>query len=378
MSLMALLSLLFAHSSDFLSVRQLIHNTKEKYQLDLAEELIQSSDEKNAGGCTSVAQRFYLDGSEPCCTKIASMLAPTIPLVPQNNSTDFGSCDNPAPRLERKYSVAEGSWPQPDYHRQQRSQDELEHKSGRVLLWKVERGDGCGTHAQYLLYAWALAHARGWTFGGEIPRAANHRSNKSDFVFFNSNCNCMKKFTGMPKSLTNRLENDRTLPAAQMLKDKYALTTDCTGNVEAALQRKPIHRMNRAAFRHFKSRDLKSIIGSSASEVSARTKSACFHAPSFGAPSHRVLYVRCMYTDVPEELHSPLHIDPAFTLFHWHRSISCSAKSTAQTSGTVNSSWPESACHPRSSKTFKTKTRYGAESDRERSGSLEAGGRVYY
>jgi hypothetical protein len=272
MGIGALLACWAIHGSDSLGVRELLHDAKKLKHLHLADNLIHNRNEvaKQTHQCGSAGLnplRIYIDGGN-CCAKLATVLASPILLTEQQNSTDQpGSCDNPIPRQERAYSVPAGSWPQPSYRRQARSHTLAGPTAGRVLLWKVERGDGCGTHAQYLLYTWALAHRRGWTFAGEIPLAVNHHNNLSDFVFFNSNCNCMKRFTGIPETLRNRLRNDLEQPAAAILKDAYAITTDCTGSPEAILSVNPSHKVNRAAFRHFKSRNFSTVVQNSTTEV---------------------------------------------------------------------------------------------------------------
>jgi hypothetical protein len=83
---------------------------------------------------------------------------------------------------------------------------DLYHHTGRVVLWKMERMDGCGSNSEYQLLTWALAHHMGWIYGGELPNTL-HTTAKPDFVFMQSDCACMNRFLGLPKTLHNRIKN---------------------------------------------------------------------------------------------------------------------------------------------------------------------------
>eukprot|EP00935_MAST-01C_sp_MAST-1C-sp1_P000019 g19.t1 len=127
---------------------------------------------------------------------------------------------------------------QPDYQFAERNAAVLKQQPGRVLLWKTERGDGCGADAQYQIFTWAIAEHHGWVYAGEVPLAKDHADNKPDYLFFGSDCQCMARFTGIPDTLHNRLHSRMDLSKGQKwensaleLKDRATIQTRCNGEV---------------------------------------------------------------------------------------------------------------------------------------------------
>jgi hypothetical protein len=182
--------------------------------------------------------RFYLSdahdemrwGKTPC-DKIDSVLTRLVPLSkPMNNTATFVGCMDP------KFNILNPNESPPVehplYQHARRDADEKKERTGQVVLWKSERGDGCGSNSMFHLLAWALANHNGWVYGGELPLDHIHPFNHSH-VFFGSDCKCMSSFTGIPQTLHNRLKmvpqiNNPYCPSCKFsakLKDPFPIVT---------------------------------------------------------------------------------------------------------------------------------------------------------
>jgi hypothetical protein len=145
---------------------------------------------------------------------MASVLKRIVPLINAPQTTPFSGCTVPL-----KVDAIRGKWRHPiavsrdalpglPAYQQPKRPAALQYpKKGRVVLWKMERMDGCGSNSEYQLLTWALAHHMGWVYGGELPNAP-HTTAKSEFVFMQSDCSCMNSFLGLPTTLHNRIENE--------------------------------------------------------------------------------------------------------------------------------------------------------------------------
>jgi hypothetical protein len=173
------------------------------------------------------------------CEKIRSVLARPLPLLAKLGSTlkqmTFLGCTNPHPRNppKRSYSVGRHEWEQPEYKHSPRPETLLTKKRGRVVLWRTERTDGCGSNSEAQLLTWALAHYRGWEYGGELPLwyLHEHGLNSTEYLFFDSSCQCMSRFTGTPRTLWDRIDRKR-LNFRGGLKTPYPIVTNCAGVVD--------------------------------------------------------------------------------------------------------------------------------------------------
>jgi hypothetical protein len=165
------------------------------------------------------------------CEKIATVLTRLVPLqTPTRTPKHFLGCTAQRGKQSGVFAAKRGGWPgQPAYVRPNRPASLQQRKKGRVILWKMQRLDGCGSDMEYQLLTWALSHHLGWVYGGEMPNQW-YTPEKPEFVFMESDCTCMGRFLGLPGTLHNRVKGEDRTWIKELVNPK--IITGCDGRVD--------------------------------------------------------------------------------------------------------------------------------------------------